>query len=183
MHITKMERRRLKMEFQVGDWVRINHYGNEWTTKVKEVRGRTVIKPEYDIHVSAGSWYHISRVRKATKEEIESTFPRRHHMNNKATLILDRTETSVILDALRFARKEYEPGIIDMVSKKVKPGVISLDGGELKTIYETLFLKGYWCSQQNWTKVTREIWDIGNDVLAVRQAFHKQWEKQLLGRR
>jgi len=101
-------------------------------------------------------------------------------MQNKATLILDRAETAVVLDALRFARKEFEPAYVDMVRKKVKPGVISLDGGELKLIYESLFIKGAFARFRGW-EAYREIFKLGLDALAVRVAFHKKWADKLLG--
>jgi hypothetical protein len=101
-------------------------------------------------------------------------------MQNKATLTLDRTEATVILDALRFAKKDFEPAYVDMVSKKVKPGLIGLDGGELKTIYESLFIKGDFARLQGW-EAHKEIFSLGLNVLKVRIAFHEKWEKKLLG--
>jgi hypothetical protein len=59
------------MEFQVGDWVVIDHHGDIWTTKIKEIKDGIVVKPEMDIHVDENRWYHLSRVRKATRGEIE----------------------------------------------------------------------------------------------------------------
>lgn len=64
------EKKRMK-EFMVGDWIVIDHYGDIWTTRIKEIKNDIVIKPEHDIHVDENRWYHMSRIRKATKGEIE----------------------------------------------------------------------------------------------------------------
>jgi hypothetical protein len=58
------------VSLKIGDWVVIDHYGDIWTTKIKEIKDGIVIKPETEIHVDENRWYHISRVRKATKGEI-----------------------------------------------------------------------------------------------------------------
>lgn len=59
------------MEFQVGDWVVIDNHGDIWTTKVKEVKDGVVVKPETSVYVDSERWFHVSKVRKATKGEID----------------------------------------------------------------------------------------------------------------
>ena len=67
------ERKRMQ-DFKVGDWIVIDHYGDIWTTRIKEIKNDIVIKPELDIHIDDDRWYHMSRIRKATNNEIENAF-------------------------------------------------------------------------------------------------------------
>lgn len=63
-----------RMDFEVGDWITIDFFGHIWTTRIKEIKNDIVIKPEYDIHIDDDRWYHMSRIRKATNDEIEKAF-------------------------------------------------------------------------------------------------------------
>ena len=66
-----LEERKRMQDFKVGDWIVIDYYGDIWITRIKEIKNDIVIKPEYDIHVDEIRWYHMSRIRKATKGEID----------------------------------------------------------------------------------------------------------------
>ena len=59
------------MTFKVGYWVVIDNHGDIWTTKIKEIKDEIVVKPETSVYVDTKKWFHVSRIRKATKGEIE----------------------------------------------------------------------------------------------------------------